>query len=102
IEYLAISEGHGDAALALIKAGAETDKKNVDEHLAIDLAPDTKMVVPPLELGVGQAWLGQATDYLGMLPSALDSTERALLWTPKETLVVLQRCNDLGVTRLGA
>ena len=40
---LAISEGLGDAALALIKAGAETDKKDVDEHLAIDLAPDTKV-----------------------------------------------------------
>ncbi|MCJ1468660.1 hypothetical protein MMC07_007289 [Pseudocyphellaria aurata] len=39
----AISEGHGDAALFLLKAGAETDKKDVDEHLAIDLAPDTKI-----------------------------------------------------------
>lgn len=41
---LAISEGHGDTALALIKAGAETDKKDVDDHLAIDLAPDIKVV----------------------------------------------------------
>ena len=42
-ECLAISEGHGDAALVLLKAGAETDKKDVDENLAIDLAPDTKV-----------------------------------------------------------
>lgn len=39
----AISEGHGDAALLLLRAGAETDKKDVDGHLAIDLAPDTKV-----------------------------------------------------------
>ena len=39
----AISEGHGDAALALLKAGAESDKKNVDEMLAIQLAPDAKV-----------------------------------------------------------
>ena len=40
---LAISEGHGDTALVLLKAGAETDKKDVDGHLAIELAPDTKV-----------------------------------------------------------
>jgi 26S proteasome non-ATPase regulatory subunit 10 len=40
---LAISEGHGDAALLLLKAGAETDKKDVDGHLAIELAPDKKV-----------------------------------------------------------
>lgn len=40
---LAISEGHGDAALELLKAGAETDKRDVDGHLAIDLAPDSKV-----------------------------------------------------------
>ncbi|MCJ1269164.1 hypothetical protein MMC22_009053 [Lobaria immixta] len=39
----AISEGHGDAALVLLKAGAESDKRDIDEHLAIDLAPDTKI-----------------------------------------------------------
>ncbi|KAL8835291.1 MAG: hypothetical protein Q9170_003377 [Blastenia crenularia] len=39
----AISEGHGDTALVLLKAGAETDKQDVDGHLAIDLAPDTKI-----------------------------------------------------------
>ena len=39
----AISEGHGDTAMALLKAGAETDKKDVDGHLAIDLAPDSKV-----------------------------------------------------------
>jgi hypothetical protein len=40
---IAISEGHGDTALTLLKAGAETDKKDVDGQLAIDLAPDTKV-----------------------------------------------------------
>ena len=39
----AISEGHGDTALVLLKAGAETDKRDVDGHLAIDLAPDKKV-----------------------------------------------------------
>lgn len=39
----AISEGHGDAALALLKAGAETDKQNTDGMLAIDMAPDAKV-----------------------------------------------------------
>jgi 26S proteasome non-ATPase regulatory subunit 10 len=33
----------GDTALALLKAGAETDKKDVDGFLAIDLAPDGKV-----------------------------------------------------------
>ncbi|KAI4229695.1 MAG: hypothetical protein L6R36_000611 [Xanthoria steineri] len=39
----AISEGHGDTALVLLKAGAEVDKVDVDGNLAIDLAPDTKI-----------------------------------------------------------
>lgn len=29
----------GDAAIALLKAGAETDKKDVDGRLALELAP---------------------------------------------------------------
>lgn len=41
--WAAISEGHGDAALMLLKAGAETDKRDTDGHLAIQLAPDTKV-----------------------------------------------------------
>ncbi len=32
----------GDTAVALLKAGAETDKKDVDGCLAIDLAPDSQ------------------------------------------------------------
>lgn len=40
--FLAIAEGHGDTALGLLKAGAETDKKDIDGHLAIELAPDAK------------------------------------------------------------
>lgn len=40
----AIAEGHGDTAIFIIKAGAETDRKDADGNLAIDLAPDTKVV----------------------------------------------------------
>ena len=36
----AVAEGHGDTAVALLKAGAETDKKDADGMLALDLAPD--------------------------------------------------------------
>ncbi|OJJ49703.1 hypothetical protein ASPZODRAFT_12824 [Penicilliopsis zonata CBS 506.65] len=39
----AISEGHGDAAIFLLKAGAEADKRDAGDHLAIDLAPDAKV-----------------------------------------------------------
>ncbi|KAK4103131.1 putative proteasome regulatory protein [Parathielavia hyrcaniae] len=35
----AVAEGHGNAAVALLKAGAATDKKDVDGLLALDLAP---------------------------------------------------------------
>jgi len=38
----AISEGHGDAALLLLTKGAEFDKKDNDDHLPLDLAPDAK------------------------------------------------------------
>jgi len=41
--FKAISEGHGDTALSLLKAGAETDKRDIDGQLAIDLAPDMKV-----------------------------------------------------------
>ena len=39
----AIAEGHGDAAMVLLKAGADTDKKDNNGALAIDLAPDAKV-----------------------------------------------------------
>ncbi|RJE19430.1 proteasome regulatory particle subunit [Aspergillus sclerotialis] len=39
----AISEGHGDAAIQLLKAGAEADKRDSEGRLAIDLAPDSKV-----------------------------------------------------------
>jgi len=39
----ATSEGHGDTALVLLKAGAETDKRDIDGNLAINLAPDKKV-----------------------------------------------------------
>jgi 26S proteasome non-ATPase regulatory subunit 10 len=38
----AMSEGHGDAALLLLTRGAEFDKKDNDEHVPLDLAPDAK------------------------------------------------------------
>ncbi|KAL3480201.1 ankyrin repeat-containing domain protein [Aspergillus californicus] len=39
----AISEGHGDAALTLLKAGAETDKEDLGGKTAIQMAPDAKV-----------------------------------------------------------
>ncbi|RAL11414.1 ankyrin repeat domain-containing protein [Aspergillus homomorphus CBS 101889] len=39
----AISEGHGDAAITLLKAGAEPDKRDSSGVLAIDMAPDNKV-----------------------------------------------------------
>lgn len=33
----------GDTAVALLKAGAETDKRDADGYLAIDLAPDKRV-----------------------------------------------------------
>jgi 26S proteasome non-ATPase regulatory subunit 10 len=39
----AISEGHGDAAILLMKAGADLEKRDSDGNLAIDLAPDSKV-----------------------------------------------------------
>lgn len=38
----------GDTAVALLKAGAETDKKDAEGHLALDLAPDAQVgYLPP-------------------------------------------------------
>ncbi|OIW34458.1 ankyrin [Coniochaeta ligniaria NRRL 30616] len=39
----AVAEGHGDAAVALLKAGAEMDKKDGDGMLALELAPDKEV-----------------------------------------------------------
>jgi 26S proteasome non-ATPase regulatory subunit 10 len=39
----AISEGHGDAAILLLKSGAEAEKRDGDGRLAIDLVPDDKV-----------------------------------------------------------
>jgi hypothetical protein len=39
----AISEGHGDAAIQLLKAGAEPEKRDGDGRLAMDLTPDPKV-----------------------------------------------------------
>lgn len=47
----AISEGHGEAALTLLRAGAEADKRDRDDHLAIDLTPDMKVSFVPYSKG---------------------------------------------------
>ncbi|KAH8156913.1 hypothetical protein CIB48_g11336 [Xylaria polymorpha] len=39
----AVAEGHGDTAIALLKAGAATDKRDLDGYLALDLAPDKEV-----------------------------------------------------------
>ncbi|KAG5294742.1 ankyrin repeat protein [Histoplasma ohiense] len=39
----AIAEGNGEAALVLLRAGAEVDKRDNDDKLAIELAPDSKV-----------------------------------------------------------
>lgn len=39
----AISEGHGDAAILLLKSGAEAEKRDGEGRLAIDLVPDDKV-----------------------------------------------------------
>ncbi|KAF1989407.1 ankyrin [Aulographum hederae CBS 113979] len=39
----AVCEGHGDAAMVLLKAGADAVKRTKDGVLAIDLAPDEKV-----------------------------------------------------------
>jgi hypothetical protein len=41
----AISEGHGEAALVLLRAGADATKRDGDGRLAIDLAPDSKVII---------------------------------------------------------
>lgn len=39
----AISEGHGDAAILLLKSGADAEKRDADGRLAIALVPDDKV-----------------------------------------------------------
>jgi 26S proteasome non-ATPase regulatory subunit 10 len=41
--YTAISEGHGDAALALLKAGADPKKEDREGVKPLKLAPDAKI-----------------------------------------------------------
>lgn len=38
----AMAEGHGDAALLLLMRGADFEKKDANDHLALDLVPDEK------------------------------------------------------------
>jgi len=42
-----IIERTGDTAVALLKAGAETDKKDIDGRLAMELAPDAQVSSSP-------------------------------------------------------
>ncbi|KAF7172238.1 hypothetical protein CNMCM5623_004452 [Aspergillus felis] len=46
----AVSEGHGDAAITLLKAGAEADKKDSEGHLAIEMAPDARVGCPRFQV----------------------------------------------------
>jgi len=46
----AIAEGNGDVAIALLKAGAVTDKEDIDGHTALSLAPDQKVCRPNVML----------------------------------------------------
>ncbi|KAI0172360.1 hypothetical protein GGR52DRAFT_466213 [Hypoxylon sp. FL1284] len=39
----AVAEGHGDTAVALLKAGADFHKRDSDGCLALDLAPDKEV-----------------------------------------------------------
>lgn len=41
--HQAISEGHGDAAILLLKSGADAEKRDGDGKLAIELVPDDKV-----------------------------------------------------------
>ena len=52
----AVAEGHGDAAIFLLKAGAEADKRDSSGLLAIDLVPDTKVCFFCLAQGFGAVW----------------------------------------------
>ena len=39
----AVSEGHGDVAVELLKAGADSGKRDSEDRLAIDCAPDASV-----------------------------------------------------------
>jgi 26S proteasome non-ATPase regulatory subunit 10 len=43
--HQAISEGHGPAAILLLKSGADAEKRDGDGKLAIELVPDDKVCV---------------------------------------------------------
>lgn len=52
----AVAEGHGDAAIFLLKAGAEADKRDSNGLLAIDMVPDMKVCFFCLAQGFGAVW----------------------------------------------
>lgn len=51
----AVSEGHGDAVILLLKSGAEADKRDNEGRLAIDLVPDDKVTGFTIPNGVCDA-----------------------------------------------
>ena len=46
----AISEGNGDAAILLLKSGAEAEKRDSYGRLAIDLVPDDKVCFSSIQI----------------------------------------------------
>jgi 26S proteasome non-ATPase regulatory subunit 10 len=60
----------GDTAVALLKAGAETDRKDVDGYLAIDLAPDKQVSIIAISLPIQYSDLEQVRKFI------LQSAER--------------------------
>lgn len=56
----AVAEGHGDAAILLLKAGAEPDKRDASGALAIDLAPDSKVILLCCKLPPFCGWIAPA------------------------------------------
>jgi 26S proteasome non-ATPase regulatory subunit 10 len=60
----------GDTAVALLKAGAETDRKDVDGYLAIDLAPDKQVSIIAISLLIQYSDLEQVRKFI------LQSAER--------------------------
>ncbi len=54
----------GDAAVALLKAGAETDKKDIDGMLALDLAPGNDVSVTTLHRWTARLLCFQVRRYI--------------------------------------
>ncbi|KGO36804.1 hypothetical protein PEXP_006030 [Penicillium expansum] len=55
----AISEGHGPAAILLLKSGAEAEKRDSDGRLAIELVPDDKSGARSIAIPLNKILIGQ-------------------------------------------